>query len=113
VSTLLTALNHLIGTALAGQSGQGALVVRSLTLDAEGARIIARVDHPLCRGEVVLRLRTESPQSGRQTLRLEVERAPEQFSAALEPFRVLLTSAQLRLDFDAPGAPVSAPTPKD
>ena len=109
MSTLLTALNHLLGTALAGQGGQGAFVVRSLALEADGARLIARVDHPLCQGEVVLRLKIEPPQGGRQALRLELERAPEGLASALEPFRALLASARLSLEIDAPGTPGSTP----
>ncbi|MDH4247913.1 MAG: hypothetical protein OEW39_08855 [Deltaproteobacteria bacterium] len=95
---------------MAGQRGLGAVVVRSLTLEPEGARLVARVDHSLCRGEVVLRLRIEPPRQGRQTLRVVLERGPEGVAEVLEPFRGIFASAQMNLEIETLSPP-GEPTP--
>ena len=100
---LLAMLNHLAATALAGRSGGGALQFRSMVLDPEGGRIVARVDHPQCSGEVVLRLRVEESEESdgrRQTIHLSLESVPETLGPHIEPFRRVLEKARLRLELD-------------
>lgn len=100
---LLAMLNHLAATALTGGSGGGALQFRSMVLDPEGGRIVARVDHPQCSGEVVLRLRVEESEESdgrRQTIHLSLESVPETLGPHIEPFRRVLEKARLRLELD-------------
>lgn len=106
---LLAMLNHLAATALAGSSSGGALQFRSIVLDPDGGRIVARVDHPQCSGEVVLRLQvvdsqaageSEESQGRRQTIYLTLESVPEKLGPHIEPFRRVLEKARLRLELD-------------
>lgn len=100
MSALLEALNRLLGEALAGQAPGGAVQVRSVLLDAQGARIVAQVRAPVGEGELVLRLQAAPPEGDRQSLVLTLERAPEHWAPVLEPFRRVLERARLRLELD-------------
>lgn len=100
MNPLLEVLNRLLAEALADPASQGAVQVRSVLLDAEGARIEAQLRPPAGEGELVLRLRVESPQGEAQTLLLTLERGPERWAPALEPFRRMLERSRLRLELD-------------
>jgi len=101
MDSLLTMINHLIGLALAERPGSGALQLRTLTLDGEGGHVVGRLEHPLARGEVVLRFRVESAQGGnRQSIRFHVVSAPEDLGDGVEPFRRLIETARLTLELD-------------
>lgn len=97
---LLDTLNHLISAALAKQGGGSPLALRSVQADADGLKIIARIDHAACKGEVVLRLVAEPPDGQKQCLRLRVESWPETLPGGMEPFRALLEKARLHLELD-------------
>ncbi len=100
MNDLLTFFNHLAATALEQGAGGGAAQVRSLVLDPEGMRLVLWLEHPLARGEAVLRLHTQPAEGGRQTLRVTVERAPDALGDLLEPFRRVLETARISIDLD-------------
>jgi hypothetical protein len=97
---LLELLNRLLAGALAEAAPRGGFHVRSVALDADGARIVAELRPPAGEGELVLRLRVEPPAAARQALTLTVEQAPRRWAPAAEPFRRLLAGARLRLELD-------------
>jgi len=100
VSPLLDVLNRLLGEALAQHAPRGAVQVRSVVLDDDGAHAVLQLLPPAGSGEVVLRLRAEPPEGPRQHLVLTVERGPARWPAALEPFRRVIERARLRLELD-------------
>ena len=100
MSALLETLNHLISAALEKQPGGSSMQVRSVRLDSDTMRVIARLDHPQFNGEVVLALVAEPLKDHRQTLRIQVESWPETLPSMLEPFRRTLEKARLHLELD-------------
>lgn len=100
MNDLLTTLNHLLQKALEGGDQTGSVQVRGLVLDGEGARIVLWCEHPLARGEAVLRLTVEAAREQRQTLRLTLDQGPPELGALLEPFRKLLEKSRVSIDLD-------------
>ena len=100
MSGILELLNHLLQAALAEQRAGGPVTVRSVELDPDGGRLIARIDHPAVQGEVVLKLHIEPPSGHRQTLRLSLEQCPETLHPALEAFRGVLEKIRIRVELD-------------
>ncbi len=106
MNPLLELLDRLIAQALAEQvpaAPRGALQVCRVTLDEDGARIVAELRPPAGEGELVLRLRAEPPRGERgerQHLLLTIEQGPQRWAPGLEPFRRVLERARLRLELD-------------
>ena len=103
MSALLDVLNRLIAQALAEQVPEalrGAVQVRQVRLETDGARIVAQLLPPAGEGELVLRLRAEPAQGPRQHLLLTIEQGPRHWAPGLEPFRRVLERARLRLELD-------------
>lgn len=113
MNTLLEALNRLLAEALAGQSAQGTLRVRSVLLDEAGAHVTLQLHQPAGEGELLLRLQVHPPQGDQQRLVLTLERGPERWAPALEAFRRVLERARLtlELDFSEPGQAIRANSP--
>ena len=93
-------LNHLLQMALAEQGGGGAFTLRGLHLEPDGGRVLARLDHPLAHGEVVLRLTVLPTQGSQFTLGLVVEQAPPDLGPALDPFRKVLEKMRIQIELD-------------
>ena len=100
MNPLLDLLNRLLAEYLAQHLPPGVVQLRSVVLDEGGAHVVAQLLPPAGSGEVVLRLRAEAPRGAEQALVLTVERSPETWPAALEPFRRVIERARLRLELD-------------
>ncbi|MEE8436687.1 MAG: hypothetical protein V3S64_18005 [bacterium] len=104
MSDLFTLLNHLTEAALAQwklqRKGQGAVQVRGLILDPEGARLVLWLEHPQARGEAVFRIQAEAADGEKQTLRLTLLHGPAELGPLLEPFRKLLEKAKISIELD-------------
>ena len=102
MSDLITMINHLLTTWLAGQAQGSAWQTREAKVDDHGLTIIGQITHAQWQGEVIIRVDVELTQGIRQTLSLTVQRWPQQMPSILESFRDVLTSAKLTLELDVP-----------
>ena len=100
MTPLLDLLNRLVSEALARHTPPGAVQVRNVVLDDDGAHIVLQLLPPAGTGEVVLRLEVAAAAGERQDLVLSLERGPEPWPQALAPFRTLIERARLRLELD-------------
>ncbi len=100
MNPLLTLLNHLLAAALQERRGQGAVQLRSMTLDEDGARLVLWLEHAQAGGEAIVRLRADPPAGDTQKVTLRCERLPDRLSAALEPFRELAQQSRVTIELD-------------
>ena len=100
MNPLLELINHLLAAWLAEQPGGKAWALRELKMDSTGGILVARLDHPKCRGEIAARLVVSPPEGTRQTLSLKIEQWPDSIPPELKPFKNLLQKARLSLELD-------------
>ncbi len=118
MSDLISLLNNLLATWISGQmASQPAaaaeakgLHLQEVKLHGQGALLQGTLNQGGWQGEFLLRVEAEPPREGRHTLRFVVERWPQHIPAGLAPFRKMLETARLSLDFSA--TPEGKPVPE-
>jgi hypothetical protein len=103
MSKILALISALVAEAGSQSASEGAVRIRDVELETDGAKLKAGLDHPLARGDLGLSVHVDAESASRYVVRIALTELPKDLAPRLAPFRDVIGSARTAVELDFGG----------